>query len=131
MKIFHYISFVVIILLLAGLCVLEEVVVSTSLKDVQSACFELEKTLDEKETLKTMDVVLKVDNLESMWGEDEGTLCYMVNHKNVQEIGQEIAKLKMYIKEDDVPAFNVSLQQIQFYCRGYLHFMGASIHNVL
>ena len=131
MRIFHFISFVVIILVLAGLCVLEDRVVSSSLSEVQSACFEIETSIEEKTTLKTMDIVLQVDNLEQKWSEDESMLCYMVNHKNVQEIGQEIAKLKMYIKDDDVSAFKVSLQQIKFYCKGYLHFMGASIHNVL
>jgi len=131
MKIFHYISFIVIILVLGGLCVVEEVVVSTSLQEVQDFCFEIENNLQGKESLKSMDIVLQVDNLEYGWTEDEGALCYMVNHKNVQEIGQEIAKLKMYIQHDDLPAFKVSLQQIKFYCKGYLHFMGASIHNVL
>ena len=110
---------------------MEEVIVSSSLRKVQSACLELEAQVDDDATLKNMNIVLMVDNLEYMWTEDESALCYMVNHKNVQEIGQEIAKLKIYIKEDDVPSFHVSLQQIQFFCKGYLHFMGASIHNVL
>ena len=118
MKVFHYISFIVIILVLASLCVVEEMVVSTSLKEVQSACFEIERELAENENIKRMEVVLMVDNLEYMWTEDESRLCYMVNHKNVQEIGQEIAKLKMYIKEDDLQGFNVSLQQIEFFCKG-------------
>ena len=131
MKVFHYISFVVIIIVLAGLCIIEESVVSASLKEVQDACFEIESSLEGYQTLKNMDLVLQVDNLEYMWAEDESALCYMVNHKNLQEIGQEIAKLKMYVKDDDVFAFKVSLQQIKFYCKGYLHFMGASIHNVL
>ena len=131
MRVFHYISFVVIIVVLACLCVLEEMVVSTSLKEVQTVCFEIERELDENENLKRMELVLMVDNLEYMWTEDESRLCYMVNHKNIQEIGQEIAKLKMYIKDDDLKGFNVSLQQIEFFCKGYLHFMGASIHNVL
>lgn len=131
MKTFHIINFIIILLVLAGICVLEEVVVSSSLQQVQDACFEMETLLEEEDSLKRMDVVLAVDNLEFDWQEDESTLCYMVNHKNIQEVGQEIAKLKMHIKNDDLPAFKVALQEIKLYCRGYLHFMGASIHNVL
>ncbi|MBO5394411.1 MAG: DUF4363 family protein [Clostridia bacterium] len=131
MKILHYINFVIIILLLAGICVAEEVVVSGSLKQVQTNCLEIEKIVDERENLKNMEVVLAVDNLEYNWGEDEKNMCYMVNHKSVQEIGSEIAKLKMYIADDDVANFRVSIQVIKLHCHDYLHFMGANMHNVL
>ena len=78
-----------------------------------------------------MDIVLSIDNLEYRWHKDEASLCYMVNHKSIQEIGQEIAKLKLYISGNDIEAFKVSLEEIKFYCHSYLHFMGANIHNVL
>ena len=55
----------------------------------------------------------------------------MVNHKNIQEIGQEIIKAKQYITENNVEEFKVSIELIKFYCHSYLHFMGANLHNVL
>ena len=131
MKILHYINFIAILLLLIGICVAEELVVSSSLQNIQSSCFEIEQLVEEEENLKNMRVVLAVDNIEYDWTENENKMCYMVNHKNIQEIGQEIAKLKMYIEDDDVANFNVSVNEIKLYCHGYLHFMGANIHNVL
>ena len=74
---------------------------------------------------------MAVDNLEYMWRQDESALCFMVNHKSIQEIGQEVVRLKTYIAEDEVTEFKVSLEEIKHYCYGYLHFMGANIHNVL
>lgn len=131
MKFFHYINFILIVILLAGICVLEDVMVSNSLKEMQSICFEIEGKLENYNDLKNMNIVLSIDNLEYRWHKDEASLCYMVNHKSIQEIGQEIAKLKLYISGNDIEAFKVSLEEIKFYCHSYLHFMGANIHNVL
>lgn len=131
MKPFHIINFVIILLLLVGICLAEEFVVSNSLHDIQSRCLQIERLIDDYESLKKTEVVLSIDNLEDNWKKDESNLCFMVNHKSIQEIGQEIAKIKEYVASDDVDAARVSLYSIKFYCHSYLHFMGANLHNVL
>ncbi len=131
MKAMHIINLVLIVLLLVGICVAEEVVVSKSLIDIQDRCLAIEQIVEEDKTLKTTRLVLAVDNLEYNWTQDESNLCFMVNHKNIQEIGQEVAKIKQYISADDVEAFRVSIETIKMYCHSYLHFMGANLHNVL
>lgn len=131
MKVFHYINFILIFLLLVGICVAEDILVSNSLAEIQKQCYKIEKLVDEKENLKNTEVILAVDNLEYMWHEDESNMCYLVNHKSIQEIGQEIARIKLYISEDNVNDFLASLDTIKFYCHSYLHFMGANMHNVL
>lgn len=131
MKFFHYFNFILIIILLVGICVAEDLVVSNSLKDIQSRCYQLEEIIEVRDDLKNMEIVLAVDNLEYSWLENEESMCFMVNHKNIQEIRQEIAKIKLYIASNDIDAFRVSLEEIKFYCHSYLHFMGANWHNVL
>lgn len=131
MKLFHYVNFIIIVLLLFAICITEELVVSNSLKEIQARCYEIEMTLAETDDLLNMDMTMQIDNLEYVWKKDEAAMCFLVNHKNIQEIGQEIAKLKLYIASNDVDAFRVSLEEIKFYCHSYLHFMGANLHNVL
>ncbi|MCM1324961.1 MAG: DUF4363 family protein [Acetobacter sp.] len=132
MKVFHYINFGLIFLFLIGICILEEVYVSNSLTKVQNDCFQIEKELERNEdVLLSMNMTLLVDNLEYHWDKNESDLCYMVNHKSIQEIGQEIAKMKSYIANDDIDAFKVSIEAIKYYCHSYLHFMGANLHNIL
>ena len=109
----------------------EELTVTSSLRDVQDRCLEIVQIMDEKDSLKDMDIVLAVDNLEYNWNKNESALCCMVNHKNIQEIGQEISKMKMYVANDDRDAFKVSLEALKLYCHSYLHFMGANLHNIL
>ena len=131
MKIIHITNLILIVLFLAGICIIEDVMVSNALKDVQEKCYTIERMIEEKDSLKDMEMVMEVENLEYNWTEDEKILCFMVNHKSMQEIGQEIAKLKMYIESDDADGAKVSTQSIKMYCHSYLHFMGANLHNIL
>ena len=87
MIVFRIVSFIVIFLLLILICVSEELVVSKSLKDIQSRCFYIEQIVERDESLKTSELVLAVDNLEDKWNIDEGKLCFMVNRKNIQDVG--------------------------------------------
>lgn len=131
MKVFHYINFILIAVFLVFVCFVEDDLVSRSLVKIQTDCFEIERLVDEKENIKNMDIVMEIENLEASWLSDEAKMCYLVNHKSIQEIGQEISKLKLYISENDVEAFKVSLSTIRGYCHSYLHFMGANFHNIL
>lgn len=130
-KVFHYINVALIFAILITICVCEEVVVSNSLKDVQNQVFAIERVLDQKEGLHDSELINMVDNLEYSWDKNESKLCYMVNHKSIQEIGVEIARLKACIVIDNIDDFRISLEHLNLYCHAYLHFMGASIHNVL
>lgn len=131
MKLFHYINFILILIVLIAICVVEEVLVSRSLSTIHDRVLSIEKVVAMKEDIQNMDIVMEIENLEYYWNQDEKKLCYLVNHKSIQEIGVEIAKLKLYIADNDIPAFKVSLEEIKYYCHSYLHFMGANIHNVL
>ena len=131
MKVVHILNFVFILLALIGVCVIEEIVVSGSLTAIQNSCFEIEEMIHDRDDVRDMDGVLAVDNLEYDWNKDESKLCFMENHKNIQEIGQEISKIKLYIADNDVAGIRVSLSTIRMYCHGYMHFMGANLHNVL
>ncbi len=131
MKWFHYLNFVLIFLVIVGVCIFEDILVSKTLSSIEERCLYIEKIVDQEDNLKNMIFVLAIDNLEYDWDHNEEKLCYLVNHKSIQEIGQEIAKLKLYISDDDVASARVSLELIKFYCHSYSHFMGSNIHNVL
>lgn len=131
MKIFSKIMLALIFVFLIAISVIEDSVVSNSLKMAMDDCLYIEKISDENEDLRTMDIALAVSDLESDWKKNESNMCYLVNHKNIQEIGLEISKLKVYQKENDTKEFRASLEAIKLYSEGYLHFMGANLHNVL
>lgn len=131
MKVFHYVNFTLIFLFIVAVCVVEDVLVNNSLNQVKDNCYKIEKQLEGVEGLNNMETALLVDNLEYHWTNNESMLCYLVNHKSIQEIGTEISKMKSYVASNDIDALKVSLSSIKYYCDNYLHFMGANVHNIL
>lgn len=122
---------ILILFVLVGLCVLEDRLVYISLKQVNDYCYEIEKTIEQKGGIVDGEVASLVDNLEYSWTKNEGNLCFMVNHKSIEQLGQEIVRLKTYIDENEPIEFNVSLEMIKHYVEQFQHFMGASFHNIL
>lgn len=131
MKIFSKIMLALIFVFLVAISIVEDRVVSDGLKMAMDDCLYIEKLSDDETDLRNMDISLAVSDLESNWKQNESNMCYLVNHKNIQEIGLEISKLKVYQKENDTKEFRASLEAIKLYSEGYLHFMGANLHNVL
>lgn len=131
MKVFHYVNFTLIFLFIIAVCVIEDVAVNNSLNQVKKDCYEIEEVLRTSENINTMEISLLVDNLEYNWTNNESLLCYMVNHKSIQEIGTEISKMKAYVGSNDIDALKVSITSIKYYADNYLHFMGSNIHNIL
>ena len=123
------------IILLAGLiiaiCVIEDRLVISSLESVNEYCYEIETAIEENGGIVNGDVASLVENLEYSWKRDEGKLCFMVNHKSIEQLGVEIVRLKTYIDEEEPIEFYVSLNIIKSYVESFQHFMGASVHNIL
>ena len=128
---FQLVSILVILAILITVCVVEDSFVSSSLSFVDEYCYEIEVAISENDGIKNSDVCTLVDNLEYSWFANEWKLCYVVNHKSIQEIGVEISRLKSYIEEGDEKEFRASLELIKLYREQYEHFMGASLHNIL
>ena len=131
MKIFSKIMLVLIFVFLIAISIIEEVVVSGSLQEAMADCLYLEEISEGREDLRTQAIALAVDDLEYHWKNNESDMCFLVNHKNIQEIGLEISKLKVYQKENDLKEFRACLDAVKFYSQSYLHFMGANLHNAL
>ena len=128
---FQLVSILVILAILITVCVVEDSFVSSSLSLVDEYCYGIEVAISENDGIKNSDVCTLVDNLEYSWFANEWKLCYVVNHKSIQEIGVEISRLKSYIEEGDEKEFRASLELIKLYREQYEHFMGASLHNIL
>lgn len=128
---FKLISIFIILAVLIGLCVLEDRLVVTSLDEVKRFCYEIETVAEENGGIVNGEVASLVDNLEYSWREHESALCFMVNHKSIEQLGVEIVRLKTYIDEEEPIEFFTSLEIIKHYVENFQHFMGASFHNIL
>ena len=128
---FQLVSILLILGVLVGICVLEDRLVCDALSSVRSYCYQIEVAVDENDGILNNDVSTLLNNLEEKWFRDEANLCFMVNHKSIQEIGVEISRMKTYMEEGDRKEFMASLELVKLYEEQYHNFMGASFHNIL
>ncbi len=116
---------------IVGICYLEDKLVKDALTIVNNRCYEIEVAIEENGGIVNGEVASLVDNLEYEWFKREQGLCFLVNHKNTEQLGVEIVRLKTYIDEEEEIEFYVSLNIIKNYVETFQHFMGASVDNIL
>lgn len=128
---FKVISFVLIFLFLVVICIVEDRVVVSALNNVKQYCYSIEMATEKNDGIANGEVASLVDNLEYSWKRDEEKLCFLVNHKSLEQLGVEIVRLKTYIDEEEQIEFFISLEIIKSYVESFQHYMGASFNNFL
>ncbi len=128
---FKLFSMIFIFLVLIAICVIEDRLVVKSLDEVNRYCYDIEIAIEKNNGIVNGEVASLVDNLEYSWKKNESVLCFLENHKSIEELGVEIVRLKTYIDEDEPIEFYVSLDIIKHYVEIYQHFMSANFHNIL
>ena len=112
-------------------CVLEDRMVVHALENVRDYCYRIEKATETNGGIVNGQVASLVDNLDYSWSRDEEKLCYLVDHKSMEQLGIEIVRLKTYIDEEEPIEFFTSLEIIKNYVETFQHFMGSSYKNFL
>lgn len=126
-----YIYLLIIILVLVGVCIWEDLSVNIYLQQIDDAVAEIQALVADKDAINSYDILMTVENLEEMWMKNENNLCILVNHKDIEDIGMEIARLKSTIATNQIEDFNASLSLVRFFTETYHHVMGTSIQNLL
>lgn len=128
---FKLLAVLSLVAVIVGICVLEDRLVKDALTVVNTRCYEIETAIEKNKGIVNGEVASLVDNLEYEWFKREQGLCFLVNHKNTEQLGVEIVRLKTYIDEEEEIEFYVSLNIIKNYVETFQHFMGASVDNIL
>ena len=121
---FKLVSVILIVGVLIIICVIEDRLVITTLDKVNNFCYEIETAVENNGGIVDGEVASLVDNLEYWWEQKENGLCFMVNHKSIEQLGVEIVRLKTYIDEEEPIEFYVSLEIIKHYVEKFQHLMG-------
>ena len=126
-----YLYLFIIFAFLVSICFWEEILVRQSLSEIDDRVSEIQTTVADKEYINTYEILMMVENLEENWHKSEKELCILVNHKDIEDIGMEIARLKSTIATNQIEDFNASLSLVIFFTETYHHVMGTSMQNLL
>lgn len=73
----------------------------------------------------------KIDNIKDYWGEKEGILCLVFNHKDMTIISDGLSKVRSYTENNDYENGIVELKLLKENTQKQPHIMGFNIHNIL
>ena len=126
----RYIYVICIALVLLAVCVTEQIMINKFLGTMENKVASLIEFVGEREDINTNEIYEKVVDMEETWDGYEGALCFFVNLKDIEDLGIELTKMKVYVVENNVVEFKASLALMLYYIDGYYNVMGISFENI-
>ncbi len=120
----------IIILFLIGICITEQILYQKYFEETTKRVEELRLVAETSTDINTEEIISRTNDLEDYWTKKESVLCTFINHKEIEDIGVEISKLKSAIKENEKHVFVESLNLISFYLKSYEHMIGINAQNI-
>ena len=120
----------IIILFLIGICITEQILYQKYFEETTKRVEELRLVAETSTDIDTEEIISRTNDLEDYWTKKESVLCTFINHKEIEDIGVEISKLKSAIKENEKHVFVESLNLISFYLKSYEHMIGINAQNI-
>lgn len=125
---------ITIIILLAlgliGMVVAEQIYVSDTLKYMQNETELIKKAIFENDNINTPFLTEKINALDENWKKRENILCFVVNHRDMEKVGEQIEKLKVLIPQNKKEEAEYEAQLLVYYVDGYEHFIAVTFQNV-
>ncbi|MFQ6749404.1 MAG: DUF4363 family protein [Clostridia bacterium] len=126
----RYIYVICIALVLLAVCVTEQIMINKFLGTMENKVASLIEFVGDREDINTNEIYEKVVDIEDTWNGYEGALCFFVNLKDIEDLGIELTKMKVYVVENNVVEFKASLALMLYYIDGYYNVMGISFENI-
>lgn len=120
----------IIVVSLAAICIVEQVLVTKYFSNLETKITQLIEYVSEMDNINTPEVYDKVVEIETKWSDYEEKLCFLVNLKDIEDVGIELTKMKVYVVENNETEFKASLALLLYYIDGYYNFMGISFENI-
>jgi len=127
----RFVYILIILVFLIGFCIIEQIMVNTFLTNIETQVYDIMNIIEDKTDINTPEIYELVEEAEIKWKGYENSLCYLINYKDIEEIGVELTKMKVYIVENDIIEFKASLAQILYFTDSYRQVMSNSLHNII
>ena len=120
----------IIILFLVAICLTEQFLYKKYFNETSKKVENLRVIAEISTDINTQEIIDLTNDLEDYWTKKESVLCTFINHKDIEDIGVEISKLKSAIKENEKQIFVESINLISFFLESYEHMIGINAQNI-
>lgn len=119
-----------LIVFLGALVIYEEINVNSSLNWIYEKAIDLQAYTIDAEHINTTEVLARVENIHEEWKKYENRLCFLINHKNIQDMSTQMIYMKSYVSSDDYEDFTASLALVVHYTDLFRHLIGVSVQGI-
>lgn len=121
---------VISLVFILAIAILESIASHTYLTSIYDDAINI-ANISNNSNFQGEEIVSLVDNIDSSWTEKEKILCLLVNHKDIEDIGEKITNIKTAIETNNYDAFDENLELVIFFAKSYKHLFGISVQNIL
>lgn len=121
----------IIIFFLIAVCIWEEVSINAYLSQLETQIMQLETKVLVAENIDNEDFLVDLRQLEEFWLKKENTFSVILNHKEVEVIGEEIARGMAAVVNNSKEELTSSLIILRFYINNLGNIMGLSWQNLI
>ncbi len=126
----RYFIIVFLTIILIGLVVAEQLFVRSTIDLMQQETESLKTELTSAENINSQNLIDKINYIDKTWTDKENILCLIVNHKDMEKVGEQIEKLKVLIPQNQKQQAEQEMELLIYYIDGYEHFVSISFQNL-
>lgn len=126
----RYFIIVFLTIILIGLVVAEQLFVRSTIDLMQQETESLKTELTSAENINSQNLIDKINYIDKTWTYKENILCLIVNHKDMEKVGEQIEKLKVLIPQNQKQQAEQEIELLIYYIDGYEHFVSISFQNL-
>lgn len=119
-----------IIVFIFGICLTEQLLSKEYLGEMNEKTTNIINVLSTTDDLNSNNIPLLTDDLSIYWQKKEAILCTFINHKEIEDIGVEISKLKTALNNSNKEIYEECINLIKFYIKTYQHLFGINFQNI-
>lgn len=108
----------------------EQIFVDTTLSTLIDKIEQLDNAVQNSQNINATQIQIMVDELNKFWTDKENILCLSINHNDLNKVGEQIKKVKVYIEQDNKEDCVYEIDVLRFYAEGYKHIMELTIQNI-
>lgn len=125
------VSVCAIFALLLAIVIWEQIFVDDTLNSLTRKIEKIDAEIVALADINTDDIVASVDELDKYWTKKEQVFCLIINHNDLNRIGEQIKKVKVYVAQNNKDDCVYEIETLKFYVESYRHVMEINIQNLM
>lgn len=113
------ISVLIITSVLIATIVWSQIVAESALGDTTKKIYALSESISLTEDISSNQIVNQANELDKFWEQKERLLSIVMNHNDLNRIGEQIKKVVVYVTQNDKKNCEYELVTLQFYMQSY------------